>query len=51
MKKRQDDELDEPYLAGLIYDPTDADLGYGTMRVVLKKEGAPPSKKKSKGGE
>jgi len=46
-KKRADDELDEPILAGFIYDP--ADFGYGTLRVVLKKEGAAPPKKKGKG--
>jgi len=51
MKKRQDDELEDPYLEGLIYDPTDSDLGYGTMQVVLKKQGAPPSGKKKKASD
>lgn len=43
-KKKPDDELDEPYLAGFYWDPEE--YGYGTLGVALKKEGAPPSKKK-----
>jgi len=46
MKKRQDDELDEPVLAGFIWDPSE--YGYQTLKVALKKEGAPTGKKKSK---
>ncbi|KAF2645862.1 hypothetical protein P280DRAFT_486931 [Massarina eburnea CBS 473.64] len=47
-KKKQDDELDLPVLAGFEWDPEDC---YTRFIVHQKKEGAaPPSKKKKKGG-
>ncbi|KAK6521038.1 hypothetical protein TWF506_001271 [Arthrobotrys conoides] len=47
-KKRADDELSEPYLAGFYVD--EDDLGHAIVRVGAGKEGAPVGKKK-KGGD
>lgn len=47
-KKRADDELSEPYLAGFYVD--EDDLGHAIVRVGVGKEGAPIGKKK-KGGD
>lgn len=47
-KKKQDDELDNPVLAGFEWDPEE---NYQQFVVHLKKEGPPPSKKKKKGGD
>lgn len=47
-KKRADDEISEPYLAGFYVD--EDDLGRPTVRVGAGKEGAPIGKKK-KGGD
>lgn len=47
-KKRADDELAEPYLAGFYVD--EDDLGHPVVRVGVGKEGAPVGKKK-KGGD
>ncbi|EPS41542.1 hypothetical protein H072_4573 [Dactylellina haptotyla CBS 200.50] len=50
MKKRADDELDKPYLAGLYYD--DEDASPTTLRLALTEHGAPVGKKsKKKGGD
>jgi len=48
-KKKQDDELDLPYLAGFEWDPSEC---YTRFVVHQKKDSAPsnPSKKKKKGG-
>jgi hypothetical protein len=45
---QQDDELDNPVLAGFEWDPEE---NYQQFIVHLKKEGPPPSKKKKKGGD
>jgi len=48
-RKKADDELDAPILAGFEWDPED---NYQQFIVHLKKQGAPqPSKKKKKGGD
>jgi hypothetical protein len=48
-KKKADDELDEPYLAGFEWDPEES---YTRFIVHQKKEAAAPSKKsKKKGGD
>jgi len=47
-KKRADDELSEPYLAGFYHD--EDEKGKCILRVALGKEGAPINKKKKKGG-
>ncbi|KAF8473396.1 hypothetical protein BDZ91DRAFT_714562 [Kalaharituber pfeilii] len=43
-RKKADDELDQPILAGFVFDKED--YGYGTLGVVCKKEADAPSKKK-----
>ncbi|KAK6354957.1 hypothetical protein TWF696_004085 [Orbilia brochopaga] len=48
-KKRADDELSEPYLAGFYHD--EDDKGKAVLRVGLSKEGAPTGKKGKKGGD
>jgi len=43
-RKKADDELDMPILAGFVFDKED--YGYGTLGVVCKKESDAPQKKK-----
>lgn len=43
-RKKADDELDQPILAGFVFDKED--YGYGTLGVVCKKESDAPTKKK-----